>query len=47
VLLEKNPSPANNDINCAMSGNICRYGTHPRIRRAVHRAAEMARARVT
>jgi isoquinoline 1-oxidoreductase alpha subunit len=25
-----------------MGGNICRCGTYPRIRRAIHRAAEMA-----
>jgi isoquinoline 1-oxidoreductase alpha subunit len=27
-----------------MSGNICRCGTYPRIRRAIHRAAELLRA---
>jgi aerobic-type carbon monoxide dehydrogenase small subunit (CoxS/CutS family) len=44
ALLKANPSPADDDINRAMSGNICRCGTYPRIRRAIHRAAEMARA---
>jgi aerobic-type carbon monoxide dehydrogenase small subunit (CoxS/CutS family) len=44
ALLEKTPNPADEDINRAMSGNICRCGTYPRIRQAIHRAAEMARA---
>ena len=47
ALLQTNPTPADDDINRAMSGNICRCGTYPRIRRAIHRAAEMARAGVT
>ena len=29
------------DIDAAMSGNICRCGTYPRIRKAIHRAAEI------
>jgi isoquinoline 1-oxidoreductase alpha subunit len=44
ALLKTNPSPADDDINRAMSGNICRCGTYPRIRRAIHRAAEMSKA---
>ncbi len=44
ALLEKTPDPGDEDINRAMSGNICRCGTYPRIRRAIHRAAEMAKA---
>ena len=43
ALLEKNPSPTDADIDQAMSGNICRCGTYPRIRAAVHRAAELRR----
>ena len=43
ALLKTNPDPADDDINRAMSGNICRCGTYPRIRRAIHRAAEMAK----
>jgi len=43
ALLTTNPTPADDDINRAMSGNICRCGTYPRIRHAIHRAAEMAR----
>jgi isoquinoline 1-oxidoreductase subunit alpha len=27
-----------------MSGNICRCGTYPRIRKAIHRAAELSKA---
>lgn len=39
ALLASNPSPDDNDINTAMSGNLCRCGTYPRIRKAIHRAA--------
>jgi|SRR5437867_6452538 len=39
ALLAKNPNPTDNDIDAAMSGNICRCGTYQRIRRAIHRAA--------
>ena len=46
ALLKSIPDPKDEDINRAMSGNICRCGTYPRIRRAIHRAAEMARANV-
>jgi isoquinoline 1-oxidoreductase subunit alpha len=38
-LLAKQPSPSDDDINEAMSGNLCRCGTYPRIRKAIHRAA--------
>jgi isoquinoline 1-oxidoreductase alpha subunit len=41
ALLKSNPHPSDSDIDAAMSGNICRCGTYPRIRRAVHRAAEL------
>jgi isoquinoline 1-oxidoreductase alpha subunit len=43
VLLKENPNPTDEDIDQALSGNICRCGTYPRIRQAIHRAAEMAR----
>jgi isoquinoline 1-oxidoreductase subunit alpha len=46
ALLEKTPNPADEDINRAMSGNICRCGTYPRIRRAIHRAAAMSKVGV-
>ena len=41
ALLKGNPKPTDADIDAAMSGNICRCGTYPRIRRAIHRAAEL------
>jgi isoquinoline 1-oxidoreductase subunit alpha len=41
ALLAKNPRPNDADIDVSMSGNICRCGTYQRIRRAIHRAAEM------
>lgn len=41
ALLAANPAPTDADIDSAMSGNICRCGTYPRIRRAIHRAAVM------
>jgi len=39
ALLKKNPKPSDADIDAAMSGNICRCGTYPRIRAAIHQAA--------
>ena len=39
ALLAKKPKPTDEDIDSAMSGNICRCGTYQRIRRAIHRAA--------
>src|SRR5438445_12214932 len=41
VLLREKTRPTHEDIDQAMTGNICRCGTYPRIRRAIHRAAEM------
>jgi isoquinoline 1-oxidoreductase alpha subunit len=41
VLLRENPHPTDADIDIAMAGNICRCGTYPRIRKAIHRAAEI------
>jgi len=41
ALLQANPQPNDDDIDAAMSGNICRCGTYPRIRKAIHRAAKM------
>ena len=41
ALLAKIPTPTDTDIDQALSGNICRCGTYPRIRAAVHRAAEI------
>ena len=39
VLLRENPNPTDEDIDDAMSGNICRCGTYVRIRKAIHLAA--------
>jgi isoquinoline 1-oxidoreductase subunit alpha len=47
VLLAKIPKPSDKDIDEAMSGNICRCGTYPRIRRAIHRAAELGAAKAS
>lgn len=41
ALLEKNPAPTDDDIDTVLSANLCRCGTYPRIRRAVHRAAAL------
>jgi aerobic-type carbon monoxide dehydrogenase small subunit (CoxS/CutS family) len=41
ALLKKNPDPSDADIDAAMTGNICRCGTYPRIRRAIHTASKM------
>jgi isoquinoline 1-oxidoreductase alpha subunit len=42
-LLARNPEPSDDDIDAAMSGNLCRCGTYPRIRAAVHAAATAMR----
>ena len=39
ALLEKKPKPSDEDIDTAMSGNLCRCGTYQRIRAAIHKAA--------
>ncbi|MEM9500822.1 MAG: (2Fe-2S)-binding protein [Pseudomonadota bacterium] len=39
ALLRDNPQPTDEDIDVAMSGNICRCGTYTRIRRAIKVAA--------
>jgi isoquinoline 1-oxidoreductase alpha subunit len=39
ALLAATPNPTDADIDDAMSGNICRCGTYPRIRAAIHQAA--------
>jgi aerobic-type carbon monoxide dehydrogenase small subunit (CoxS/CutS family) len=45
ALLEANPAPSDADIDSALSANLCRCGTYPRIRRAVHRVAEELKRR--
>lgn len=39
ALLKATPHPSDDDVNAAMSGNICRCGTYPRIRAAIRLAA--------
>jgi isoquinoline 1-oxidoreductase alpha subunit len=39
ALLAANPHPDDAQIDAAMRGNICRCGTYPRIREAIHKAA--------
>ena len=39
ALLAENDSPTDEDIDLAMQGNLCRCGTYPRIRAAIHAAS--------
>jgi len=41
ALLKRNPKPTDSDIDTAMQGILCRCGTYQRIRKAIHRAAEL------
>ena len=43
ALLESNPKPTDADIDAAVT-NICRCGTYPRVRKAIHRAAGRLRS---
>jgi aerobic-type carbon monoxide dehydrogenase small subunit (CoxS/CutS family) len=48
ALLARAPSPTDDEIRAAMSGNLCRCGTYPKIVAAIRSAAEeMARTRTT
>ena len=40
ALLAHTPHPTDAEIDTAMSGNLCRCGTYPRIRQAIHQAAQ-------
>ncbi len=40
ALLAQNVAPTDDDIDEAMNGNLCRCGTYPRIRAAIHDAAK-------
>ena len=42
ALIENNPNPTDAEIDAAMSGNICRCGTYPRIRAAIKHASQSA-----
>lgn len=39
ALLNEKPEPTDEDIDLAMSGNLCRCATYKRIRQAIHTAA--------
>jgi len=41
ALLKKKPTPTDAEIDSAMGGNLCRCGTYPRIRAAIHQAAQL------
>jgi isoquinoline 1-oxidoreductase alpha subunit len=41
ALLAENPRPTDEDIDAALSGNICRCGAYQRNRAAIHRAADL------
>ncbi len=43
ALLKANASPSETDIDNAMSGNLCRCGTYPRIKQAINHAATLAK----
>lgn len=43
ALLARTPEPSDSEIDSAMAGNLCRCGTYLRIRKAIHRAAELQR----
>jgi aerobic-type carbon monoxide dehydrogenase small subunit (CoxS/CutS family) len=40
ALLEQNPNPSDEDIDAALHGNLCRCGTHVRIKKAIRRVAK-------
>lgn len=43
ALLSKNNDPSESEIEAAMSGNICRCGTYPRIKQAIQKAIEFSK----
>ena len=46
ALLQDNPQPSRDDIAAALDGHLCRCGAHPRILRAVERAAQLQRSQL-
>ena len=44
ALLSENPNPTDDDINDALSGNLCRCATYHRIRAGIHEAAKRLEA---
>ena len=47
ALLKTNPHPTDAQIDSAMNGNLCRCGTYDRIRKAIHKAAEITNTKVS
>lgn len=47
ALLKNSPKPTDEDIDSAMNGNLCRCMAYPRIRRAIHLAADAMAAQET
>jgi isoquinoline 1-oxidoreductase subunit alpha len=45
VLLAERADPTDADVDACMAGNVCRCATYVRIRGAIHRAAELQRAK--
>lgn len=45
ALLKEKNIPTDEDIDGAMNGNICRCGTYVRIRKAIHKTAELTNAK--
>ena len=45
ALLDGNANPTDDDIDTAMSGNICRCGTYDRIRKAIHKTADLSNSK--
>ena len=46
ALLKENNNPSDDDIDIAMNGNICRCGTYNRIRKAIHKTAELTNSKI-
>lgn len=44
ALLQRSPNPTDKEIDAAMQGNLCRCGTYPRIRKAIHTAARITKS---
>jgi isoquinoline 1-oxidoreductase subunit alpha len=47
ALLKVNLNPSDDDVDQAMSGNLCRCGTYPRIRAAIKTATRELKGRAT
>jgi isoquinoline 1-oxidoreductase alpha subunit len=45
ALLKEKSMPTDEDIDETMNGNICRCGTYVRIRKAIHKTAELTNAK--